>query len=87
MFLKPAYSDTEKGINKIKKFYLKKIMYGGNSKTGKVKNQMYQNITVIGWLPNLKKIFLCSFSLKKNLHFLAARPAAGSDPPLSGMSS
>ena len=52
MFLKPANSDTENGILKKLKMSPEKIMYSGNSKTGKVKNKLYQNNTVIGLLPN-----------------------------------
>ena len=53
-------------------------MYSGNSKTRKVKNEMYQNNTVIGWFPNFRKnisIQLLIFNiplLKKKLHSLAA---------------
>ena len=54
MFLKPANSDTENGI--------KKILYSENSKTGKVKNKIYQGVK--GWLPSFKKIFLYSFSFQ-----------------------
>ena len=35
----------------------KKNMYSGNSKTGKVKNEMYKSNTVIGWIPSLNKYF------------------------------
>ena len=36
--MKPANSDTENGVKKNQKCHLKKIMYIGNSETGKVKN-------------------------------------------------
>ena len=38
---------------------------------------MCQNNTAIEWLPNIKKIFVYSFSFQKNLHLLAA---GGHDP-------
>ena len=41
-------------------------MYSGNYKTGKVKNEIYQNSTVIRWLPNFFRLllFLESFSFQ-----------------------
>ena len=59
MFLKPANSDTENGIKKNK--------MSCKSETEKVEKtlyEMYQNNTVIGWLPNFK-----------NRRFLAVCPA------------
>ena len=64
MFLKPANSDTEYGIKKIKTVTGKKIMYSGNAKPEKVKNLMYQNNTVIGWLPNYKIYLYTVFHFK-----------------------
>ena len=40
VFLNPANSDTENGIKKNQKCHLKKIMYSGNWKTGKTKNEL-----------------------------------------------
>ena len=52
MFLKPANSDTENGIQKIKKWPLKKTIFTAETeKLKKTLYEMYQNNTVIGWLP------------------------------------
>ena len=69
MFLKTANSDTENGINFFLNVTWKVFLYSGNWKTGKMKNKMYQNNTVIGGLPNLNKIFLYIF-------FISKRPAS-----------
>ena len=69
MFLKPANSDTENGILKKFKMSPEKIMYSGNSKTGKVKNKLYQNNTVIGLLPNFKKKIIQFFISKRPASF------------------
>ena len=55
MFLKPANSDTENGAKKIKKVPRKKSCTAETDKLEKTLFEMYQNNTVIGWLPNLKK--------------------------------
>ena len=71
------------------KMSIEKIMYSGNSKSGKMKNQMYQNNTVIGWLPSLKKHFYIVFYFKtprffkKALKKVALLSCQGSDPPLA----
>ena len=54
MFLKPANSDMENGI---KKMSFDKNHVQRKLENGKIKNEMYQNYTVIGWLLQLPNFF------------------------------
>ena len=66
MFLKQTNSDTDNDNKKNPKSHLTKKKY----KTGKVKNEMNHNNTVIGWLPNLKKKhFYAVFHFKRLASF------------------
>ena len=69
MFLKPANSVTDSGIKKKFKMSSEKYHVQRNLENWKVKNLMYQNNTVIGWLPNFKK-YVNTFFLFHNVPIL-----------------
>ena len=58
MFFNPANSDTKNGIEKIKNVPRKKSCTVETGKMEKTLFEMYENNTVMRWLPILKKKFI-----------------------------
>jgi len=58
-------------LKKFKNFTRKKNHV--QRKLRKVKNEMNQNNTVIGWLPNFKKIFFIQFFISKRPAYLKTK--------------